>query len=113
MGEAADFTFTDPVLASQSAICYPAATPGVGNLPTSVTNGALNSCAQALPFGATCTYNCSSGYTANAVTTFECSAVGTAAYLTPNAGNMTCTAPVTSPSTTTGNSTSTCVYGTT
>merc|ERR1711990_107151 len=106
--EAADFTFTDPVLASQSAICYPAATPGVGNLPTSVTNGALNSCAQALPFGASCTYNCSSGYTANAVTTFECSASGTAAYVVPNVGNMTCTAPAAA-----SNASTTCTYGAT
>merc|ERR1712159_467836 len=106
--QAADFTFTDPVLASQSAICYPAATPGVGNLPTSVTNGALNSCAQALPFGASCTYNCSSGYTANAVTTFECSASGTASYVAPNVGNMTCTAPAAAAASNTS-----CTYGAT
>jgi len=90
---AADFTFASTILASQSAICYPAATPGVGNLPTSVTNGLLNSCGQAMPPGASCTYNCSNGSTAATSYAFECSASGTSAYLTPNAGNMTCTSP--------------------
>jgi len=103
--EAADFTFATTILASQSAICYPAATPGVGNLPTSVTNGLLNSCGQAMPPGASCTYNCSSGYTAATSYAFECSASGTSAYLTPNAGNMTCTSSTPTPTpngTTTG-----------
>merc|ERR1711990_277186 len=54
------------------------------------------------------TYNCSSGYTANAVTTFECSASGTAAYVVPNVGNMTCTAPAAAP-----NASTTCTYGAT
>jgi hypothetical protein len=88
----ADFTPAD--ITTSTPICYPAATIGVGNLPTSVTNGQLNDCGQALPAGATCTYNCSSAYTKNAVTTFSCSSVGTVAYVSPNAGNMTCTAPV-------------------